>query len=126
RVAAQRHAGEQPQRERTTEVHGERADREDAAGPRRHRAVEHEARDGADPAEHADGGPHEDAAHAIRTRRVSFVAANTAANPATMLAAAYAAARPARPWSSICRSSTCTVENVVSAPHSPVPSSGRR
>ncbi len=42
------------------------------------------------------------------------------------LAAAYASPSAASPASSMRRISTCIVENVVSAPHKPVPSSGRR
>ncbi len=37
----------------------------------------------------------------------------------------YAAAVAACPWWASCTASTCIVENVVSAPQKPVPSSGR-
>jgi len=75
--------------------------------------VEQEPCDRPGPAEQRDRYPD----HLAR-----WVVTTTAANPAAMLALAYAMARPA----GMRTSSSCIVEKVVSAPQNPVPSSGLR
>src|SRR5262249_31524005 len=123
RAAARARAVQHPEEERAGQVDGQRAVRERAPEPRPDRAVEQEARDGADAAEEPDAHHHRERHEATRTR---FVAAATASRPKVTLAAAYPTATPTEPWSSMSSSSTCTVENVVSAPHTPVPRNGRR
>jgi hypothetical protein len=63
---------------------------------------------------------------AVRAVALADVDRELEAGPTTMLAAAYATASPTRSTSSMRRSSTCIVENVVSAPHTPVSRNGRR
>lgn len=69
-------------------VHRKRAVREVAAKPRGDRAVEHEARDGANAANHPDGQDDEGAHAVTRARRTRLVATVTAAKPAATLAPA--------------------------------------
>ena len=66
--------GQQPEHNRPGQIHDQRAVRERAAEPGRHRPVDEEPQDGSDPSEHDHAGPHHGIHTRTRTRRTSAVA----------------------------------------------------
>lgn len=126
RVVADGRTDEGTQHERPEQVHHKRPEGKLAADPGCDRPIDHEAGNRSEAADHAHGQEDVRAHPVTLARRTRFVANPTARKPAVTLTSAYVSARPLQPPSSIRSTSTCIVENVVSAPQKPVPSSGRR